>query len=89
MDRTHRPTRRKGELDRTGRPTSQFGQLDREGHPTRPFGELDRASRQNCPFGELDQLACLHPVLVAPYFEIGSNLLLFHLDRSHRWNFTI
>ncbi|KAF2593832.1 hypothetical protein F2Q70_00043138 [Brassica cretica] len=24
-----------------------------------------------------------------PPFEIRTNLLLFHLDRSHRWNFTI
>ncbi|KAF3564722.1 hypothetical protein DY000_02014486 [Brassica cretica] len=54
-----------------------------------PVGELDRASRPTRPFGELDQLACLRTVLTAPSFGIGSILLLLHLDRSHRWNFTI
>ncbi|KAF2599228.1 hypothetical protein F2Q68_00010818 [Brassica cretica] len=38
--------------------------------------------------GELDRLTCLHLILVAPSFVIGSNQLLFRLDRSHRWNFT-
>ncbi|KAF3556965.1 hypothetical protein F2Q69_00012425 [Brassica cretica] len=57
--------------------------------PTHRTGELDRASRPTRSFGELDQSACLRPVLVAPPFRIRSNLLLFHLDRSHRWSFTI
>ena len=40
-------------------------------------------------FGESDQLASLRSVLVAPSFGIGSNQLLFCLNRSHHWNFTI
>ncbi|KAF3573394.1 hypothetical protein F2Q69_00061376 [Brassica cretica] len=69
----HRPTRRRGKLDQMHRPTRRTGELDRESHPTHPFGESD-------------QLACLRPVLVAPSFGIGSNMLLFRLDRSHHWN---
>ncbi|KAF3497390.1 hypothetical protein DY000_02052287 [Brassica cretica] len=57
--------------------------------PTRRTGEFDRASHPTRPFGELDQSACLRPILVAPPFGIRSNLLLFHVDQSHRWNFTI
>ena len=70
-------------------PTHRRGKLDRTHLPTRQTGELDRASRPTRPFGDLDQLACLRPLLVAPSFGIGSNLFLFHLDRSHCWNFTI
>ena len=78
------PERRNNETTiRLDHPTIR---LDR---PTRRTGELDRTSSLKRPFGELDQLIYLHPVLVAPSFEIGSNLLLFHLDRSHHWNFTI
>ncbi|KAF2570214.1 hypothetical protein F2Q70_00003290 [Brassica cretica] len=82
----HHPTRRRGELDGL---TRQRGELDRASRPTRLFGELDRASRPTRQFGKSDQLAYLCSVLVAPSFEIGSNLLLFRLDRSHRWKFTI
>ena len=57
--------------------------------PTRRTGELDRMCSPTHPYGELDQLACLRPVLVAPSFGIGLNLLLFHLDRSRRWDFMI
>ncbi|KAF3583419.1 hypothetical protein F2Q69_00027850 [Brassica cretica] len=38
---------------------------------------------------ELERSCCLHPVLAAPPFGIRTNLVLFHLDRSHRWNITI
>ncbi|WZZ70497.1 LOW QUALITY PROTEIN: hypothetical protein YC2023_081867 [Brassica napus] len=82
LDRTNIPTRRTGELDRTSSPTLRTDELDRTSSPTRRTGELDRASSPNRPLGELDQLTYLCLVLVAPFFEIGSNLLLFHLDRS-------
>ncbi|WZY98908.1 hypothetical protein YC2023_071237 [Brassica napus] len=36
---------------------------------------LDRTSSPTRPFGELDQLIYLRPILIAPSFEIGSNLL--------------
>ncbi|KAF2543642.1 hypothetical protein F2Q68_00031068 [Brassica cretica] len=66
------------------RPSRPFGELDRASRPTRPFDELDRTCSPTRPLSELDQSACLHPVLVAPPLWIRSNMLLFHLDRSHR-----
>ena len=86
---THRPTPQRGVLDRMHRPTRPFGELNRASRQTRRKGQLDRTCSPTRPFGELDQSACLRPVLVAPPFGIRSNLLMFHLDRSHRWNFTI
>ncbi|KAF3497859.1 hypothetical protein DY000_02053907 [Brassica cretica] len=44
----------------------------------------ERACWTTRPFGESGQLACLRPVLVAPSFWIGSNLLLFRLDRRNQ-----
>ncbi|KAF3565131.1 hypothetical protein DY000_02016492 [Brassica cretica] len=41
------------------------------------------------PSAELERSCCHSPVLVAPSIGIGSNLLLFHLNQSHRRNFTI
>ncbi|WZZ60690.1 hypothetical protein YC2023_060797 [Brassica napus] len=62
--------------------SNSLGELDRMSSQTRRTGELDRTSSPTRPLGELDQLSYLCPVLVSPSFEIGSNLLLFHLDRS-------
>ena len=50
---------------------------------------MDQTCSPTRPFDELDRLTCLRPILVASLFGIRLNLLLFHLDRSHRWNFTI
>ncbi|KAF3531732.1 hypothetical protein DY000_02040848 [Brassica cretica] len=70
--------------------TSSSDQLKR---PARPSAEVDRTRDQlghppswtSSVWGmaELKRLCYLHPVLAAPPFGIRSNLLLFHLDRSH------
>ncbi|KAF2556384.1 hypothetical protein F2Q68_00014438 [Brassica cretica] len=74
---TTRPARQMAELDR------QHNQLGgwRAGLPS--WTSLVRW------MAELERSCCLHPVLAAPPFGIRTNLVLFHLDRSHRWNITI
>ena len=65
--------RRMAELDRT---------RDQLGHPPSWTSQVRRMA-------ELERSCCLRSVLTALPFGIRTNLLLFHLDRSHHWNFTI
>ena len=90
--------RRAGPVQFDGWP-SWTGRAGSNTRPARPSPELDRTRDQlshpqswTSPvwrMAELERSCCLHPVLAAPPFEIRTNMLLFHLDRSHRWNFTI
>ena len=83
-----RPTNQTKGLDRASLPTRRTGKLDQASRPTRQMGELDRTSRPTRLFAELDRTRRLHPILIAPSSVIGSNRLLFRLDRSHHQNFT-
>ena len=104
LDRQHdrragsntRPARRMAELDQT---RDQLGHPQSWTSPVRRMAELDQSSsadgqvgpntRPARPSAKLERSCCLHPVLAASPLGIRTNLLLFHLDRSHRWNFTI
>ncbi|KAF3593464.1 hypothetical protein DY000_02021398 [Brassica cretica] len=88
--------RRMAELDRT---RDQLGHPPSWNSPVRWMAELGRTRDQlgHPPswtnpvrrVAELGRSCCHSPVLVAPSFGIGSNMLLFHLDQGHRQNFTI
>ncbi|KAF3542709.1 hypothetical protein DY000_02007061 [Brassica cretica] len=91
-----RPARPSAELDQS---SLAYGRAISNTRPARPFAELDRILDQlghppswTSPvrwMAELERSCFLHPVLAAPFFRSRTKLLLFHLDRSHRWNFTI
>ncbi|KAG5388743.1 hypothetical protein IGI04_030284 [Brassica rapa subsp. trilocularis] len=80
------PNGRVGQTMPSNSPNGRVGSRKLSNSPVRLVGPNMQSTR---PFGELDQSACLHPVLVATPFRIRSNLLLLHLDRSHRWKFAI
>ncbi|KAF3597496.1 hypothetical protein DY000_02021144 [Brassica cretica] len=68
---------------------SQNGRVGPNEHYNSPNGRVGPNEQSNSPNGRVgpneqsnDQLTYLRLVLVAPSFKIGSNLLLFHLDRS-------
>uniref|UniRef100_M4EWK6 Uncharacterized protein n=1 Tax=Brassica campestris TaxID=3711 RepID=M4EWK6_BRACM len=84
------------ELDRT---RDQLGNPPCLTNPVRRMAELNRTHNQlghppswTSPvrrMAELERSCCLHLVLAASPFRIRTNMLSFHFDRSHRWNFTI
>ncbi|KAF3548163.1 hypothetical protein DY000_02007536 [Brassica cretica] len=90
-----RPAWPSAQLDQS---SSGDGRTGSKTRPARPSAELNQSSSadgragSNSPIRQMaepERSCCLHPVLAVPPFGIRMNLLLFHLDRSHRLNFTI
>ena len=79
-EQSNSPAQRVGPNEQSNSPNGRVGYIEQAVQLAN--GRVGRTSSQTPPHGELDQLTYLCPVLVVSFFEIGSNLLLFHLDCS-------
>ena len=92
---TNSPIRRVGpSTPRVGPSTPSNSPKGRVGPSTpsnSPNGRVGPNKQSNSPVRRVGSisLSSSHPRSSPPPFVIISNLLLFHLDRRHRWKFTI